>query len=68
MASLLQIYNNLPRTKNGRFKIRNQICNELNISVAIFYNYLKGVTPVPHLAKPIIAKLLNFEEREVFKE
>jgi len=59
-------YMNLSRADKLHIELRNQIVYECNISTAIFYNWLKGVTPVPKLAQPIIAKILNKPETELF--
>ena len=61
-------YMNLPRVDKHNVKIRNKIVSKCEISTAIFYNWLKGFTPVPHWAKPSIAEILNKPVNELFPE
>jgi len=59
-------YMSLPRADKYNVKKRNQIVNECKISTPIFYNWVKGITPVPHWAQPIISKILGVPVEELF--
>lgn len=61
-----KIYYNLSRENKQHIHIRNKIVLECKISTPIFYNWVKGITPVPDLAKPIISKILNISEDVIF--
>jgi len=60
------VYMNLSRADKKHIKLRNQIVTECNISTPIFYNWTKGITPVPHWAQPIISKILSVPVEELF--
>jgi len=57
----------LSRENKYNVKVRNKIAYELNISTQTFYNYLYGITEIPILARPIIAKILKIEVEELFE-
>ncbi len=59
-------YMSLPRTDRNHVILRNNVVSECKISTTIFYNWLKGLTPVPHWAKPIIAKVFGVPVSELF--
>jgi len=59
-------YLSIPRIDKRSIKTRDKIVNECKISTTIFYNWLKGITPVPHWAKPIISKIMEKEQTELF--
>lgn len=61
-------YMNLSRKNKYHIKIRTEIEKACQISTAIFYNWLKGITPVPHWAKGRIAEILKMPESELFPE
>lgn len=63
-----EVYMNLPRQNKFNVRKRNEIVTECKISTTIFYNWLKGITSIPELAKPIIAKQLNMTVSELFPE
>ena len=60
------VYLNLPRANNEHITIRKDIEKYCNISTSVFYNWSSGITEVPHWAKPIISKILNIPQSELF--
>ncbi len=59
-------YMSLPRMDKRNVKLRNKIVTECKISTPIFYNWVKGITPVPHWAKPIISEIMQIPQTELF--
>jgi len=66
--NLKQKYMNLSRADKYHIKVRNEIIAKCKINTAIFYNWVKGITPVPELAKPIIAEIFKMQVAELFPE
>ena len=66
--ALYKAYMCLPRYKNQFIKIRDQIIKECDITRSIFSFWLHGVTKVPTLAKPVIARIMNIPQNELFPE
>ncbi len=52
---LLQWYNTLP--KNDYKRLRNQVIDACGITKTVFYNWLRGTTPLPKLAKKEIERI-----------
>ena len=61
-------YMDLSRRNKHHIKVRTKIENACKISTPIFYNWLKGITPVPHWAKGSIAAIFNMQKEELFPE
>jgi hypothetical protein len=61
-------YMNLSRMHKYHINVRNEIVNKCQISTPIFYNWSKGITPVPHWAKPIIAGIMQVEVYKLFPD
>lgn len=66
--NLEDVYMNLSRKDKNHIKKRNKIVTECNVSTPIFYNWLRGLTPVPTLAQPIIAEILGVSIEILFPE
>jgi hypothetical protein len=66
--TLNDFYMNLSRKDKYHVKVRNKIVTECKISTTIFYNWLKGLTSVPHWARPIIAEIMDVPLSELFPE
>jgi len=62
------VYMNLSRKDKFHIKVRNEIVTKCRISTSIFYNWMKGITPVPHWALPVISDILNKPVNELFPE
>lgn len=52
---LLQWYNTLP--KNDYKRMRNQVIDACGVTKTVFYNWLRGTTPLPKLAKKEIERI-----------
>jgi len=61
-------YEMLKRENKHRTYIRNKIAFECNVSTPIVYNWMNGTSTVPHLAKPVIARIMNIQVGELFPE
>lgn len=60
-------YYSIPRGLDNRpTEVREQILEECEISYSVFYNWLKGLTPLPKHQKPIIAKILQCSVNDLF--
>lgn len=62
----IELYKSLPRVNRIRHNTRLQIIKECGITRTIFYNWVSGVTSIDDHSKPIIAKILNTSESELF--
>ncbi|MCF6242509.1 MAG: hypothetical protein L3J74_14315 [Bacteroidales bacterium] len=58
-----QIYHNL--SYQERLRRRREITSLCGISTYVFYNWLRGTTPIPPLAVPVVAEVFNVEEEVV---
>jgi hypothetical protein len=61
-------YMSLSRFGKLNIKVRDRIINETGSSLPSFYNWVRGATEVPKLAKPIIAKIMNIPMETLFPE
>ncbi len=64
--NLKKHYLSLPRVNNNHLKIRDEIIEACGITQPIFYNWLKGLTPVPKLAQKEIAIILGESVDKLF--
>lgn len=62
------VYMGLSRKNKFHIKVRTKIENACKITTPIFYNWLKGITPVPHWAKGSISEILELPQEELFPE
>ncbi len=65
---LKNAYNKIPRTNKEKIKIRNKLVTKCGISTSIFYNWLRGATEIPELAKPVISEVMKIPMSELFPE
>ena len=61
-------YLSIPRVNKQHVKTRNEIVRACNTGTHVFYFWLNGTTPVPFLAKPVISKIMNIPQDELFPE
>jgi len=62
------VYLNLPRADRTNIKTREKIMSQCKVTKTTFYFWLNGTSPVPPLAKPIIAKIMKMKQSELFPE
>jgi hypothetical protein len=65
-TKLYEVYMNIPRFNKQNINVKNAICNECHITTQTFRNWLYGISKVPALCRPIVAKHLNVKENELF--
>lgn len=65
---LYDAYMSISRKNKEYLQVRDRIIKECKISSHVFYNWIKGITPVPHWAKPRICEVLGIPESVLFKE
>lgn len=61
-------YLNIPQAKGQRVKVRNKIVKECGTNSHSFYFWMHNITAVPFLAKPVIAKIFDIPQSELFPE
>ncbi len=59
-------YMDLPRIDKHNIRKRDLITKKCRVSTPIFYNWVKGITPIPFWAKPLIAEIMQIDKDILF--
>jgi len=62
------LYMTISRKDKHHIKVRNKIVTDCKISTPVFYNWIKGITAIPHWAKPIICEIMKMPHSVLFPE
>ncbi len=65
-TKMKEVYYDLPPKK--ALKIRNEIINECGITTDIYYNWMRGTTPVPKLCRIVVSQKLGVAEHILFRK
>ncbi len=59
-------YNNMPRTGRQHIKMRDKIVSACSVSTHVFYNWVRGITQIPHHLHQSIAETTGKDRDELF--
>lgn len=64
--AFVRAYYTLSRLNRAHLAVRNEITKRCNVSVIVFSNWTRGITPVPTQHHTTIATVLGKEVSELF--
>lgn len=65
-TKMKEVYDNLPKKEADR--ARAEIIKQCGITYPVFWNWLKGITPVPKLCRIIVSNELKTPEFILFEQ